>query len=280
MRIAVKHVTTFVFSEQADHSIHHLRLVPRPALGQRIMHWRIAAPARLADWSDGYGNQVRTFVLHQPHREVRVGIEGVFETNGENGGTYLSYPSDDSLPPAFWLRNHGLARHDEAIGSYVADLAGRDAGERISVLHELMGRIHADVAYLPGVSEVATTALETLERRSGVCQDHAHLFIACCRRLGIPARYVSGYMRVLDEGMPADATHAWAEAHVPFLGWIGFDPTNRLCPNGNYLKLAVGLDYRDAGPIVGRRVGGGEARLEVDVSVQVVAGPDAPAGGT
>jgi transglutaminase-like putative cysteine protease len=103
-----------------------------------------------------------------------------------------------------------------------------------------------------------------------VAQDHTHVFIACCRRLGVPARYVSGYMSI-DRlaGAPATA-HGWAEAHVPHLGWVGFDAANSISPTGDYLKLAVGLDHGQAAPVIGRRTGGGDARMAVEVSFRRV----------
>ena len=138
--------------------------------------------------------------------------------------------------------------------------------ERVAVLHDLMRRIHATVEYRRGESDVATPAEEVLARKAGVCQDHAHLFIACCRSLGIPARYVSGYMSAERLAGRPPATHGWAEAQIPYLGWVGFDPANSISPTGDYLKLAIGLDYAEAAPVTGRRVGIGEAAMDVSVT--------------
>ena len=120
-----------------------------------------------------------------------------------------------------------------------------------------------------------TTALEALARGAGVAQDDAHVFIACCRRLGVPARYVSGYLRNDDPELHVGRTsHSWAEAWVPGLEWVGFDPANNISPRGDSLRVAIGLDYRDAAPVSGRRVGFGDARMSVDAEVRL--GDDPP----
>jgi len=267
MRIEVHHSTVFRFSERARYSIHHLRLMPRPAIGQRVVGWAVMATQRMTSWTDGYGNEVKSFAINGPHAEVRIELKGAFEAEEEGVG-YLTYGLDaEPLPPGFWLRNTGLAQYDASVAAFAADLKGRVESDPISVLHGLMTRINGGIEYRTGASGTGATAADTLARQSGVCQDHAHLFIACCRSLGIPARYVSGYMRVLDEHRPANASHAWAEAFVPYLGWIGFDAANRICPTGNYLKLAVGLDYAEAAPVTGLRIGGGHADMQVEVDV-------------
>ena len=121
------------------------------------------------------------------------------------------------------------------------------------------------------VSTVETTAIEALARGAGVAQDAAHVFIAACRRLGVPARYVSGYLRNDDPGLHVGHTsHSWAEAWVPGLDWVGFDPANGISPRGDSLRVAVGLDYRDAAPVSGRRVGFGDATMTVEASVRAV----------
>jgi transglutaminase-like putative cysteine protease len=135
----------------------------------------------------------------------------------------------------------------------------------------LMARVRARIAYKTGVSTVDTTAAEALERGAGVAQDTTHVFIACCRRLGVPARYVSGYLRNDDPELHVGRTsHSWAEAWVPGLDWVGFDPANGISPRGDSLRVAVGLDYHDAAPVSGRRVGFGGAKMSVEAEIKVV----------
>jgi transglutaminase-like putative cysteine protease len=269
IQLEVRHVTRFAFSRRARYSIHDARLTPRPGAGQRLRTWSILMPGRRVEWKDGYGNAVVTCSVTAPHDEVAIEARGVYEY--ADGETWLSSADPEPLPLTFWLRNRGLARHGAEIADFVGEFWPRaaDANERVQLLHDLLRRIRDTVAYRSGASDVTTTATDALVRREGVCQDHAHLFIAGARSLGIPARYVSGYLRTDSNNAMGAASHAWAEAFVPDLGWVGFDPANGISPTGDYLKLAVGLDYRDAAPVTGRRLGSGEAAsMTVEVEVR------------
>jgi len=161
-------------------------------------------------------------------------------------------------------------------GPRVRALASRfklgGVGSDIEVLHELSHAVRAAVAYETGQTTVATNAEQALEIGKGVCQDHAHVFIAAARLLGLPARYVSGYL-LLDEGTVQQAGHAWAEAHVPGLGWVGFDPSNEICPDNRYVRVAVGADYTEAAPVTSLTQGGdaGAMSVALDVAQQVMA---------
>jgi len=271
MRVAVRHITRFEFDQPSGHSIHDVRLTPKPASGQRILSWRIDGPGKRSEWIDGHGNQVTTFSVAHQHDAVEIAVAGLYEFIGSD--QWLRYADTPTLPPPFWLRNGGLARHDATFDPVIEGLAERAAqpDQRVTALHELMERLGKRMAYKTGVSTVATTAAEALARSAGVAQDDAHVFIACCRRLGVPARYVSGYLRNDDPELHVGQTsHSWAEAWVPGLDWVGFDPANGISPRGDSLRVAVGLDYRDAAPVAGRRVGFGDARMSVSASVRVV----------
>jgi len=130
-----------------------------------------------------------------------------------------------------------------------------------------MAAVRDAVTWETGRSHVGTTAEEALQSGHGVCQDHAHVFIACARATGVPARYVSGYL-MMSGRTDQDAMHAWAEAFVPELGWVAFDPPNSICPDLDHVRVATGLDYRDAAPISGTRFGIANERLDVTVAVQ------------
>jgi transglutaminase-like putative cysteine protease len=271
MRISVHHITRFEFDQPCGHSIHDVRLTPKPATGQRIVAWRIDGPGKRSEWVDGHGNQVTTFSVAQQHDAVEIAVAGLYEFSGAD--QWLRYAEAPTLPAPFWLRNTGLARHDASFDPVIVGLADRasDPTQRVVVLHEVMERVGKRIGYKIGVSTVDTTAAEALKRGAGVAQDHAHAFIACCRRLGVPARYVSGYLRNDDPELHVGHTsHSWAEAWVPGLDWVGFDPANNISPRGDSLRVAVGLDYHDCAPVSGRRVGFGEAAMTVDASVKVV----------
>ena len=130
-----------------------------------------------------------------------------------------------------------------------------------------MAAVRAAVIWEPGRTHVGSTAEEAVQAGHGVCQDHAHVFVACARAMGVPARYVSGYL-AMEERTEQQAMHAWAEAFVPDLGWVGFDPPNGVCPDLSHVRVATGLDYRDAAPVSGLRFGAGGEELTVSVAVQ------------
>jgi transglutaminase-like putative cysteine protease len=273
MRLTVHHITRFDFDQPSGHSVHDVRLTPKPATGQRIVNWRIDGPGKRFDWSDGHGNDVTTFSIVHQHDAVEIAVAGVYEFTDAGAGQWSRYSEAPTLPPPFWLRNGGLARHDASFDALLAGLAERaaDPSQRVAALHEVMDRVARRMVYKTGASTVKTTAAEALARGAGVAQDSAHVFIACCRRLGVPARYVSGYLRNDDpELRVGQSSHSWAEAWVPGLDWVGFDPVNNISPRGDSLRVAVGLDYHDAAPVSGRRIGFGDAKMSVTTSVRVV----------
>jgi transglutaminase-like putative cysteine protease len=139
--------------------------------------------------------------------------------------------------------------------------------EPLARLHALLGLVRDRVDYVTGVTDAHTGAAEALADGKGVCQDHAHIFISAARTLGVPTRYVTGYL-VLGEQSRSDAHHAWAESWVDGLGWVGFDVANRICPTERYVRLAVGLDAGGAAPVVGSRRGGQHELLDVSVDVR------------
>ena len=271
MRLSVHHITRFEFDQPSGHSIHDVRLTPKPATGQRVISWRIDGPGKRSEWIDGHGNQVTTFSVAAQHDAVEIAVAGVYEWSGAD--QWLRYGDTPTLPAPFWLRNTGIARHDASFDLVIEGLAERaaDPAARVAALHELMERVGKRLAYKTGVSNVDTTAAEALARGAGVAQDSAHVFIACRRRLGVPARYVSGYLRNDEPSLHVGRTsHSWAEAWVPGLDWVGFDPANGISLRGDSLRVAIGLDYHDAAPVSGRRVGFGDAKMSVTASVRAV----------
>ena len=155
-------------------------------------------------------------------------------------------------------------------GPHVRGLAKglRDAyDDDLTLLHALSARILDAVAYEVGKTHAATTADAAIEAGHGVCQDHAHIFVAAARAMDYPARYVSGYL-MMNDRVSQDASHAWAEAHIDGLGWVGFDVSNGISPDARYVRVATGLDYRDAAPVSGLRFGAGTETMDVAINVQ------------
>ena len=167
------------------------------------------------------------------------------------------------------MRSTPLTRPDDSLRTLAEScrVAGRNELDR---LHEAAGRLRDAIDYQTGTTYSATTAAEALAHGVGVCQDHAHAFVTVARLLGIPARYVSGYLVSESPDGPDEAAHAWAEGLVPDLGWVGFDVANRVCATDAYVRVSAGLDYQDAAPTRGLRRGGGSEALSVRVRVSPI----------
>ena len=263
MRISIRHETTYRLEEAARRSMQYLRLTPRHERNQRTLHWVIKGPDQLTRWRDGFGNDAHFATTKDDHALLTIYVEGEVETKETNGILSL----DDGLPPNMFLKPTRLIKRSEMLDAFSEQFTNIiDKQGELSALHLIMKELHDKVKYKAGVSTVATPANEAFEKKQGVCQDFAHLFIAICHYHQIPARYVSGY---LTEGAGVAASHAWAEAYVPDLGWVSFDGANCQCATEQYVRLAVGYDYTNAAPIIGVRSGGEGEKMEVNVSVSV-----------
>ncbi len=167
--------------------------------------------------------------------------------------------------PAIFLRATERTRADKAVAAL---MPAPKADALIPWLHELMGVVNLRLPYLSGLTTIETSAIEALKAGCGVCQDHAHLFIAVARAHGVPARYVCGYLLTGDAGEGTlHETHAWAEAWVEGLGWVAFDPTSRISATERHVRLSTGLDAADAAPIRGHAVGGAALGVRADVRI-------------
>ncbi len=221
--------------------------------------------ATLREGRDGFGNSLHLLVVNTRHQEIELTATGTVETE-DRAGVVLGLL--EAVPLRVHLRRTGLTQATPAIAALTSAGPGADI---IPWLHTLMDAIRDRVEYLPGVTSAETTAAEALAAGRGVCQDHAHIFIAAARLAGIPARYVTGYL-LTGEATHAVAHHAWSEAYVDGLGWLGFDVANRLCPTDHYVRLSAGLDAHHAAPIRGSRRGGAGESLAVEVNVAAAAG--------
>jgi transglutaminase-like putative cysteine protease len=263
MRVIVHHRTEYRYSQPLLQSVQYLRLTPRSGTSQTVNRWKIACPGGdMTEWADHYGNICHTLVIARPTQSVVIEVTGDVRTVDTNG---VIPSGTTTLPFEVYLRETNYTRPDGPLGEFVAKFRPAIEREAIAGLHDLMLGVRDAVVYEKNSSTVHTTAAETLAAGRGVCQDHAHLFIAVCRQLGVPARYVSGYLGRGEGTQQTTASHAWAEALVPDLGWVSFDCANGISATEAYVRVAVGLDYADAGPVRGVRTGGGEEELEVKV---------------
>jgi transglutaminase-like putative cysteine protease len=261
MRIAIDHTTHYTYERPVRYSTQYLRLVPRSDHRQRVLEWRLVTPGHPLELSDGYGNILHVLTIDKPVEEIVIRSSGVVETSSSIDEHYDDEPK---LSPLLFLRPTALTRADPALAEF-AEQFRRRAGS-LTGLRDLSGAILSRMPFQPGVTEVHSTAGEAFAAGNGVCQDHAHVFIACCRYLGIPARYVSGYIYSAGHAESAVASHAWAEAWVVDR-WRSFDITNARPAGPHHIRLAIGADYLEASPVRGVRSGGGMENLSAHAVV-------------
>ncbi len=263
MRLTVRHRTRYGYDRPDSHAVQRLRLTPKDNRAQTVETWNIEAPGieTAAHYTDGLDNIVHLISQDEPQEELVITASGVV-TTADTGGVLGSM--NETANPLIFLRPTALTAGSQDIAA-LADSVRHDIP--LELAHALMAAIADQVSYDTTSTYAGTTAAQALAAGAGVCQDHTHIFIAACRHLGLPARYVTGYMHVAAE-QPFVAHHAWAEANIEHLGWVGFDPANRQCPTEHYIRLACGFDAPSAAPITGTRSGSGAERLDVDVVVQ------------
>jgi transglutaminase-like putative cysteine protease len=250
MKLVVDHVTEYLYEAPVRFSTQYLRLTPRDSARQKVLKWRLDAPGAPTRTLDGYGNVLHVLTLDRPTQAIRIRAIGEVETRAlpDEG------PDPVPLSPLVFTRTSPLTRADERLAAF-AEKHRRRAGSP-SGMAELASAILKKMPFKPGDTVVSSSAAEAFAIGSGVCQDHAHVFIACCRYLGVPARYVSGYVYSPGHEEAHVASHAWAEAWAVDR-WRSFDIANNRPAGEDHIRLAVGADYFDACPIRGVRTGGG-----------------------
>jgi len=265
MRIQIAHETRYRYDEPPRGVIQTLRLTPRNHEGQFVNDWRIdvSADCRLHRQEDAFGNITHVFTADGPFSELVITVEGDVETRDTDG---VVQGSVEKFPPSLFLRETPLTEPNEAIAALAEEVRADSGASELDRLHALLTRLHETMAFDPEPTHPGTTAAEAFALKRGVCQDLSHIFIAAARCLGIPARYIGGYYRRADL-VQQEAGHAWAEAFVPGLGWVGFDPTHGVCPGEAHVRVALGLDYLGAAPVRGTRYGGGSEAMTVAIHI-------------
>lgn len=271
MRLNVSHTTRYAFDRPLRGVIQSHRLTPSQFEGQTVVHWQVEAPGgiRGASFRDGAGDWVETMSFRGPVEAVDISVTGLVETRDMTG---VLRGHKETVRPLAYLRETRLTRPDLAIEELASETLAALEGTPtpLDQSHALSAAIAAAVEYRPGRTETATTAAEALALGEGVCQDHAHLMIAAARSVGLPARYVSGYLFSGEGDQSAEASHAWCEIWVGGLGWVGFDASNECCPDERYVRLGSGLDAEDGAPIRGVSEGIASEALEVVVAVESI----------
>ena len=288
-RYAVRHQTAYAYSGDVVHSHQLLHLAPRDTARQTCTQHSIVIeppPSNSTAGVDTFGNPVTRLEIDRAHDRLEVTAEMRVEVHARNQGalksepwervrTLLSYsgrpPGEERLEAMRFRAESPHVRIKQSFTEFAEECfpAGRPV---LDCAESLMHKLHDAMTYAPGETTVSTSLLDVLEKRRGVCQDYAHLMIACLRSRGLAARYVSGYLRTTPAaGSPvlvgADASHAWVAVYCPVSGWIEFDPTNGVRADTDHITVAWGRDFSDVSPLRGVIVGGGPHRLSVRVSV-------------
>ena len=264
MLLAVHHVTRYRYSLPVRGVVQSHRLTPTPTEGQTVLDWQITVTdgRKGGTFRDGAGDVVHSWSVPGPVSEIVVTVIGTVETKDMSG---LLKGARETLAPETYLRITAPTRPDAALASLARTVP--QSGDALGMAHALSDVIAGAIRYSPGSTSAHTTAAEALALGEGVCQDHAHALISVARLLQMPARYVSGYLHSNNDGDAHEAAHAWAEVYVSGLGWVGFDPANRCCPDARYIRLGSGLDAQDAAPIRGTARGPGKESLDVTVAI-------------
>jgi len=269
MRIRISHATTYRYDTPPKGVTQLLRLTPRNHDGQYVVDWRIdlSEDCQLHRHDDAFGNITHAFTADGPFNELTVAVYGDVETQDTHG---LVQGTIERFPPAMFLRETDLTQPDSAIVNFAEGVRASAAagGDTVALLHTLMRELNREITFDTSPTQTVTTAAQSFALRRGVCQDLTHIFIAAARQLGIPTRYIGGHFWRADGVTAQEAGHAWAEAHVDNLGWVGFDPTNGISTTEAHVRVAVGLDYLGAAPVRGTRYGGGGESLQVAVQVE------------
>jgi len=298
VHLAIHHETVYRYASPVKRSTQYLRLTPVNGARQRVLQWELSLPAKASRCLDAYGNVMHVLTLDKPHSEIHLYARGVIET--EDAAPQPD-ADDGPFPPAVFLRDSPLTQADAALRAFAAEHAQRVAADPMQGLLTMLEALALQMPYTPGTTDAATPAAEAFARHLGVCQDHAQVFATCARLLGIPTRYVSGYLAVVKSAGPPQAltlpsgdgagisgplgptviehvaSHAWAEVRLPGTaaeggGWLGFDVSNQCLADVRYVKLAIGLDYLDACPVRGMRLGGGVEAMQAAVQVTLAQG--------
>lgn len=265
MRLKIAHHTHYSYDRPVPYALLQLRVIPKPTAGQKILSWRTTLEGAQQEvaFTDQHNNHVELLQSDPGCRTVSIRSEGEVETADVSGvvGQHGGY-----APLWYFMRSTGHTKAGPNIRNLVKTL-GKDFENDISRLHGLSALILSKVAYEAGRTDFETLGERALEAGHGVCQDHAHIFLSAARLMGYPARYVSGYL-LMDDRIEQNAGHAWAEAHVDGLGWVGFDVSNGISPDARYVRVATGLDYDEAAPISGMVFGGAKESLSVAITVE------------
>ncbi|MDP5220149.1 transglutaminase family protein [Ruegeria sp. 2205SS24-7] len=262
MKLHIRHETRYDFDAPVPFGLQQLRKTPKSFRNQSIMSWstEIIGGRKELSFEDYHRNTVELISFETNTQSVTLISEGSVEVEDTNG---ILGRHEGSIPLWLFKRSTQQTKPGKGVAELVRNLP---QGEPLEQMHALSESIREHVKYEIGSSDPDWSAEDAIEAGCGVCQDHTHVFISCARQAGLPARYVSGYL-MMNETELQDATHAWAEVHLDGLGWVGFDISNGISPDDRYVRVATGLDYAQAAPVIGNRMGTAGEQLKVELQV-------------
>jgi transglutaminase-like putative cysteine protease len=261
MRLHIHHKTAYSYEHYVAHSTQYLRLTPSDSSRQKVLSWDLRLPTLASRSRDAYGNILHVITVDFPHQDIVIEAEGYVEVDD------CAREPADNLSPLIFLRSTPLTVADPALTTFALPLAAlaKDFPEKAA--WQLLEKLRAHMTFQSGETDVCTTAAEAFIKRQGVCQDFAHVYLACAHSLGIPARYVSGYLYTAQAEHVA--SHAWVEVWMDDYWW-GLDVANGVEASHQHLKLAIGMDYLEACPVRGMRSGGGSETMQANARVHVM----------
>jgi len=262
MHLKIEHQTVYAFETPVSYGLQQLRKIPKSARFQNVLHWETEVKGGVKEvmFEDHHHNVTELVSFDMNTQHLSVTSRGEVELSNDSG---IVGPHRGPVPLWLYLRETPRTQARTGVKALVREIG---ASADLDGLHALSEGIRDRIAFEIGASDPSWSAEDAVEAGRGVCQDHTHVFIACARRMGVPARYVSGYL-MLDEQTAQTAMHAWAEAYVEELGWVGFDVANGYSPDTRYVRVATGLDYAEAAPVSGRYAGGEGESLSVRIDV-------------
>lgn len=265
MRLKIQHSAHYSYTSPVSYGLLQLRQTPKSRVGQQVLSWKhhIEGGRIEAEYEDHNANWVQLISLDTGAEKLVISTEGEVDIEDRAGviGMHRGFT------PLWLFKRSTLLTRPGPLLRRLAKSAPDASGGDLARLHAIAGLVRDAIQYEPGWTDVDTKAEDALERGHGVCQDHAHVFIAAARLLGYPARYAGGYL-MMNDRIHQDAGHAWAEVYVEGLGWVGFDISNAISPDSRYVRVATGLDYREAAPVSGMRFGAASESLDVSIQVQ------------
>jgi len=282
MKYDIKHITVFRYEDMVEQSLNQIRLKPRNTECQRLISYnlKIAPMSMTKEYIDIWGNTIESFFIAEKHNELVIISNSIVSV--QRAPYIYTIQFSDKMREIFFsqlFKEHYLAYLSTSSFTYLRE---DQKNEILSKLPEptlnpvqfalkLMGYLYNTIEYDATATTIKTTAEEAFDLKRGVCQDYTHIMLSVLRHVGIPARYISGYLYVGqgDDLIGETATHAWVEIMVPGIGWIGIDPTNNVEVLENHINLCVGRDFRDVSPVEGVYQGGKQT-LEVTVEVKKI----------